>query len=209
MILIGIAGPSGSGKTTICKFFKDNGCEVFELDKIAKEFYSEAIPDVKKVFGEEVIKADGNIDTKVLGKMVFADRKKMDKLNAIMLPLIWKGFIGPRFYDSHKNDGVIQVLDAPVLFESTWDMITDYVLFVDADREVRIQRLIKGRKIETSLAEIQADIFDYSKVSISPQDLVIDTTNGKDNTHELAEWFAKIKKAGPRMGPRLARMWEK
>lgn len=200
MIFIGVAGPSGSGKTTICNIFRDNGYKVFELDKIAKHFYPQAAPKVKEEFGPEAIKNDGTIDTKALGRIVFADRDKMDQLNKIMFPLIFDGFFGPLCseagHSTMQGDGEILVFDAPMLYETnSWWIAMDYVLFIDADLEVRIKRLVEGRKIPREIAEIQAKIFNYDKVQLRKQDIKID--NSTDSTkiiQKLKIWLQEIKK---------------
>ena len=47
MIFVGIAGPSGSGKSTLCNFFIESGCDVYNLDKVAKRFYPDAAEQIK------------------------------------------------------------------------------------------------------------------------------------------------------------------
>lgn len=195
MIFVGIVGPSGSGKTSLCNLFKEENVAVYELDQVAKRYYPEAAKQVAKRFGPTVMSIDGSIHTKALGKIVFADRIKMDQLNAIMIPIINKEFFIPLITESCRSqDGKIVVLDAPILYETNWLPAIDYVIFVDANKEIRIQRLVNGRKIPKDIAEIQANIFNYEKVILRKQDIKIDTTNGFVEMEKLGLWLKEIMK---------------
>jgi dephospho-CoA kinase len=197
MIFIAIAGPSGSGKTTLSNFFREEGVEVHELDRIAKKFYPIAAPHVERHFGKEVMNEDGTINSKLLAKIVFADRAKMDELNRIVFPVLWDNFMADFFALSDFSDRIV-VFDIPTLYEAPtiapWYIGMDYVFFVDAAKDVRIRRLIEGRKISPEIAELQAGIFNYDKVKLRSQDIKIDTTNGFQEIERLKLWFQEIQK---------------
>jgi dephospho-CoA kinase len=197
MIFIAIAGPSGSGKTTLSHFFTENGIKVHELDKVAKTFYPLAAPQVESKFGKEVMNADGSINSKLLGKIVFSDRSKMNELNQIVLPIIWDKFMKGFFIRNHLSNEIV-VFDIPILYEATsplpWSLGMDYVIFVDASKEVRIKRLMEGRGINPETANMQANIFNYDKVALRSQDIKIDTTNGFEDMEKLKLWFKEIQK---------------
>ena len=198
MIFVGVAGPSGSGKTTLCNLFREEGYSVHELDKIAKNYHPLAAKQISKRFGPEVMNNDGSINTRELGKTVFADRTKMDQLNAIMIPIINKEWFIPTCVDAWQTfsgiDRGITVFDVPILYETNWVEAMDYVVFVDANKKTRIQRLIDGRRIPTEIAEIQAGIFNYEKVFLRKQDIKIDTTNGFSEMDKLKLWMKEILK---------------
>ncbi len=71
--LVGVTGGLGSGKSTVCHFFSEMGCRLFESDRVAKELQlcdPEVIKGIRELFGSNVYSKDGS------GKLEL-DRKKL------------------------------------------------------------------------------------------------------------------------------------
>jgi dephospho-CoA kinase len=198
MIFVGIAGPSGSGKSTLCNFFIESGCDVYNLDKVAKRFYPDAAEQIKNEFGPETIDERGSVNSNVLAKIVFADPEQMAKLNAIMIPHIGKFFYALCGEDGGKmmqNEGRVVVFDAAVIYETNWVAAIDYMIFVDAPLDVRVQRLMQGRKIPEDVAKMQAGAFNYSKVKLRKQDVKINNVGDSSTAiDKLKLWLEEIRK---------------
>jgi dephospho-CoA kinase len=168
---------------------------------MAKRFYPDAAPQIKETFGLETISEDGTVNSKVLAKIVFSDPNQMAKLNAIMIPIIGENFFflmcgedGDRLM---QNEGKIVVFDAAVLYDAgpLWLSAIDYMIFVDAPLDVRVQRLMQGRKIPEDVAKMQAGAFNYSKVKLRKQDVKINNVGDSSAViDKLKLWLEEIRK---------------
>ena len=148
--LIGLTGQSGAGKSTVAEVFAKLGAYVINADKVVAELYNAGSPCLKAVaaeFGQDVIGADGKLDRKLLAQRAFASRERTDDLNRLVHP-----FVTARLFELLRGAEGIVVFDAPQLFEADADVICDAVVAVTADKDIRVNRIIK----RDSLSEEQA-----------------------------------------------------
>ena len=136
--VIGITGGTGAGKSVVSAYLKKRGATIIDADALSREITKEggiALPEIDKAF-PGVIK-EGVLDRKALGKIVFFDSGKLSVLNEITHKYI-KKLTEERIENA---DGLI-ILDAPLLFEAGEDKLCDKVIFVTADEDVRIKRIM-------------------------------------------------------------------
>jgi dephospho-CoA kinase len=91
MLRVGLTGGIATGKTTVGRMFVDLGCHLLDSDLITRELFEpgQAVHDaVAAEFGDRVIGANGAIDRKVLGEIVFNDPQLRQKLNSLVHPAI-------------------------------------------------------------------------------------------------------------------------
>ena len=90
MKVIGITGGVGSGKSEVLKFLEQEyGAVVCQMDEVAKQIQKKgtwAFSRIVQEFGEQIVGADGELDRMKLGSCVFADEKKLQRLNDIVHP---------------------------------------------------------------------------------------------------------------------------
>ncbi|WP_163327915.1 dephospho-CoA kinase [Desulfurobacterium thermolithotrophum] len=138
-MLVGITGNIGSGKSTVSNILKSLGYRVFNADIIGKKILLKGRRGYKAVvreFGTEILKEDGEIDTKKLASMVFSDKKNLDKLTSITHPLILEEIsLIKRIYTNS-----IVFVEAAVLFEYGWQKLFDFVVLVFAYKGQRFLR---------------------------------------------------------------------
>lgn len=87
-----ITGKIGSGKTEASKILIKNGYDVLIMDEYVHEIYKFnkiGYKQIKKHFGQQFVN-ESEVDRKKLGKLVFSDKKSLDKLNKIMIPIMKK-----------------------------------------------------------------------------------------------------------------------
>ena len=148
--LIGLTGQSGAGKSTVAEVFVKLGAYVINADKIVAELYNAGSPCLKAVaaeFGQDTIRADGTLDRRLLAQRAFASRERTDALNRLVHP-----FVTARLLELLRGAEGMVVFDAPQLFEADADVICDAVVAVTADKDIRVNRIIK----RDSLSEEQA-----------------------------------------------------
>ena len=86
MTVLGLCGQSGAGKTTALKALVALGAEVCDCDAVSRLVMSrgtDCTAEVVESFGDGVLRDDGEIDRKALGKIVFFDREKLERLTEI------------------------------------------------------------------------------------------------------------------------------
>ncbi len=109
-----------------------------------------AIPAIKQAFGDDIVNADGELDRKKLGGIIFNDADKRRELNGIVHPLIRDMMNG----DEQKfiKKGHV-FLDIPLLFENGLNERCDFVVTVFVDRDTQIKRLTARNDLTVEEAE--------------------------------------------------------
>mmetsp|Transcript_19472 Transcript_19472/g.31729 ORF Transcript_19472/g.31729 Transcript_19472/m.31729 type:complete len:137 (+) Transcript_19472:71-481(+) len=117
MRVLGLTGGISCGKSTVVKVIERSGVPVIDCDKIARQIVqpgSSGLNAIVKEFGKDVLQADGSLDRKGLGKIIFNDKEQRRKLNKITIPRITQTIIWSLF--SHFIVGTpLVVIDAPTL----------------------------------------------------------------------------------------------
>src|SRR3982750_1406693 len=140
MLRIGVTGLMASGKTDVARRFGERGARLIEGDVLGWEVLRE--PSVRDrlvgVFGPAVRDADGSVDRRALGRIVFGDASEMSRLNAVVQPRLVQRV--REALEEPAREGVV-VLDAALL--GVWNLIPelDGVVEVSAPAETRIARL--------------------------------------------------------------------
>lgn len=144
MKIIGLTGGIGTGKSTVSDYLRKNGCMIIDADEISRKMTAKGAPAlavIKKTFGDRYVSADGELDRKALGDLVFGDSEKLGILqNIITEKVIDEIKCRLKTLSDTKYDGII-VLDAPLLYECNMDDIADENWLVKSDNEVRIERV--------------------------------------------------------------------
>lgn len=130
---IAITGTIGSGKSTVVSYIISKGFEVFDCDKYAHELLKkQSIIDI--ISKEFDCIENGEISRKKLGAIVFNDEAKLQRLNAIIHPLVKEAILEltPPIF-----------VDIPLLFEAKMESLFDVIITVCADKEIIVERLMK------------------------------------------------------------------
>ena len=161
MIKVGITGGIGSGKTYVCNVFEKMGVPVFYADEEAKKISESnaVIIKIVETFGASILDIDNKLDRKKLSERVFSNPHELQKLNAIIHPLVKKRFEN---WLEEKGDKKYILKEAAILFETGLDKEMDSIITVIADKETRIERVKKrsnltGEAIEKIMASQWSD----------------------------------------------------
>ncbi len=189
-MVIGITGGIGTGKSTVTKYLIDKGYIVIDADKIARDVinYEHIIIELVKTFGTKILDANNKICRKSLSKIVFADKKNVEILNAIMHPAIIEEINNQ--INKHKNELIIFV-DMPLIFEAHLEYMFDEILLVYATKETQLRRVItrdnKTKEEALKVIESQIDIEEKKKMS----DYIIENMSNKETLYNQIEDYIK------------------
>lgn len=195
MVIIGLTGGSGSGKTTLCEILAQRGVYIINADEVSRRVQAKGMPalgEIREAFGNEVFEADGALNRKKLGEIVFTDKDKLRILNKITHKYITEEI--ERELKTVKED--IVILDAPALIESGAMKMCDTVIALVADRELRAERIMArdGLTREQAQARIAAQRTDASYTQYA--DMVVDNS-GDEALEVLADDI--LRKIGGRL----------
>jgi dephospho-CoA kinase len=96
-------------------------------------------------WGPAIVDENGEVRRRQLGSIVFADADERRALETMVHPWI-KRRIAEEVAAARADAAVrLIVLDAAVMLEAGWDGVCDRLVFVDAPREVRLQRVAGQR----------------------------------------------------------------
>ena len=137
---LGITGGIGSGKSYVSTLLQQQfGIPVYDCDAEAKRLTAtneEIRQKLIALVGPEVFE-DGELNKPLLAEYLFADVENASQVNAIIHPVVLEDFVK---WASAKGDQELVGLESAILYESGFSEKVDYVLFVDAPKEVRLHR---------------------------------------------------------------------
>ena len=159
MLTIGLTGGIGSGKTIVADLLRQQGAAIIDADRLGHAAYTphtEAWNAVVAAFGDGILTPEGEIDRRKLGAIVFADPAQLERLNAIMHPLMAQ--MVERRKAELRDDGVaVAVLEAAVLFEAGWDALVDEVWTTYTPAGIVVDRLRERNGLDETEARKRID----------------------------------------------------
>ena len=144
MKIVGLTGGIGSGKSSVLSVFSSLGVPCYHSDIRAKELMQEdqeLISQIKTLFGDDIYQGKKVNRTK-LADLVFPDKAKLDRLNAIVHPRVKSDF---QFFLSQQKASYV-IKEAAILFETGGAADCDVTILVTAPHKLRIERVMKRDK---------------------------------------------------------------
>ena len=186
MQTLGLIGGIGSGKSLVASLFAQLGAGVVDADAIGHRVL--ALPTVKETlrqrWGNGVFQPNDEIDRKAVAALVFAppksDRRELEFLTALTHPLIHND-IEAELRQSQLVGMPLAVLDAALLLETDWKTNVDRIAFVNAPRNIRLQRVLNR-----GWTEPQFDAREAAQLSVelkkAKADWIIDNSGSIEET---------------------------
>ena len=157
MKIIGITGGTGCGKTTALNELERRGALLIDCDAVYHRMLETdrlMLDEIEKYFPGAVI--DGKLDRKALGAVVFTDEEALRDLNIITHRHI--NLEIRRILREHAmNGGTLAAIDAIELFSSGLAKRCTATIGVIADREVRIDRIMRRDGISREYAMMRVN----------------------------------------------------
>jgi dephospho-CoA kinase len=197
MLRLGLTGGIASGKSAVAAMLREMGFAVLDADSLAHKLVEPGQPahsDVLKEFGTAVTTPDGRIDRAKLSAIVFHDRAKLDRLNAIVHPRVAEVVF--RQFDEWERQGTRDAafVEAALLIESGIHKSLDGLIVAWCEPEQQLQRLLaRGLTEEEARRRIAAQLSVEEKLRYATEK--IDCSGSLDETrHQVEALAAKLRR---------------
>jgi dephospho-CoA kinase len=158
-LTIGLTGTLGCGKSTVVDLLRRAGesrwpppaVVVIDADALARQAVEPgqpALAEIARQFGPEFIGPDGRLLRRELGRVVFADRSALARLEAIVHPRVRRAELEQmRAAAGHR----LIVLDVPLLYEAGMQGLVARVVVVTVGEAQRFARLRRRGMTEAEI----------------------------------------------------------
>ncbi|ADH98873.1 dephospho-CoA kinase [Salisediminibacterium selenitireducens] len=145
-MIIGLTGGIGTGKSTVSKMMRGFDWVVVDADVIARQVvepHEPAFEAIVEAFGDDIVSEEtGTINREKLGRIVFDDEEKRERLNSIVHPAVREAMKAEA--EEAKDYGAeVVVMDIPLLIESDLFHMVERTVLVYAPEEQQIERVME------------------------------------------------------------------
>jgi dephospho-CoA kinase len=175
-LTIGLTGGIASGKSFVADAFIALGVPFLEADEVARAVVAPgepALAEIVRIFGGDMLLADGGLNRRRLREIVFADANALRQLESITHPAI-------RSRVSHWRAAQTAdycVYSAAILIESGMTAQVDRVLLIDATEAEQMRRLMRRDDVDEALAARMLAAQAARATRLARADDVIDNTD--------------------------------
>ena len=184
-MVIGLVGGVGSGKSEVTSLIEKHFiADIIRADDVGADLMrkgEDAYQPVIELFGDNILREDGELDKNKIASEVYSDNKKMRELEQIIHPLVKKK-LEIIIFNTPKED--ILVFECAIMFETGCEKLCDLICGIMTDDEVRKERLGKNRGYSFQKSE------DIMKKQISNEilkkncDIIIENNGSIDDLEE-------------------------
>ena len=192
MLRLGLTGGIASGKSAVAAMLREMGFAVLDADSLAHKLIEPGQPAYDEVvheFGPEVLATGGRVDRAKLSTVVFADRAKLDRLNAIVHPRVAEVIFSQ--FEVWRRAGVRDAVfvEAALLIESGIHKQLDGLVVAWCHPEQQLQRLLaRGLSESEARRRIAAQLPVEEKLLLATEK--IDCSGPLEETHGQVEALA-------------------
>ncbi|MBC7234738.1 MAG: dephospho-CoA kinase [Chloroflexi bacterium] len=179
--VIGLTGNIAVGKSTVAAMLAELGACVIDADQLAHEAMRPGTEVQRRIvahFGPGVLDAEGRIDRRALGDIVFADAAALRALEQIVHPAV----IAETLRRLATCTAPVAVVEAIKLIEAGMDRHCDAVWVVTASHQEQVRRLMETRSLTRAQAELRIDAQPPAEEKVARADVVIDNSATLDAT---------------------------
>jgi dephospho-CoA kinase len=189
MLILGLSGGIASGKSVVADILRDLGAAVLDADRAGHAVLREpdVIAAVVARWGDGILDEKGQISRRAVAKIVFAagneaERKFLEQLTHPRIEAALKQEL--EAIRNSPDPPPVVAIDAALLFEAGWDKLCDKILFIDAPRDLRLERAVsRGWSAEQFAAREAAQLPPEEKRSRSH--IVIRNARTLENIREV------------------------
>lgn len=172
---IAITGGIGCGKSAVIQILRKLGKHCISCDEINAKLLEED-DYIAKIQAEfPTVVADGVINKKALGEIIFRSPSQRKKLNELAHPIIKERFI------SQLSDTENNFVEIPLLNEVDILGIFQHVWVVNCDYQNRVERIMLRDGIDNAYARRKIE----SQNQNGEYSVAVDTITNNNNIHNL------------------------
>lgn len=179
--IIGLTGGVGMGKSTVSNYLASRYyLPVLDADIYARQAVDVGSPILQRIaqrYGENILQADGSLDRRRLGDIVFQQPDERRWLEQQIHP-----YVRDRMLQDAQTltDQPAIVMSIPLLFEANLTHLVTEIWVVMCDRNQQIQRLMERDQLsqEQATARIQSQMPIEEKMAQA--DVVLDNRTNVD-----------------------------
>jgi dephospho-CoA kinase len=198
MFKLGLTGGIASGKSAVAAMLREMGFAVLDADSLAHKLIEPGQPaydEVVEEFGQTVIAPGGRVDRAKLSAIVFNDRAKLDRLNAIVHPRVAEVIFSQ--FEAWKRAGIRDAVfvEAALLIESGIHKKLDGLIVAWCDPDQQLERLVdRGLSEAEARRRIAAQLPVEEKLLLATEK--IDCSGSLEATRRQVEALAsKLRRA--------------
>jgi len=186
MLRVALTGGAATGKSYVLEQFRRAGVPVLVADDLAHGVTgvgTEATAAIAERFGADVIAADGAVNRKALGAIVFADESARRDLEAIVHPAVYRAIEAALRAFAKLDNTPLAVAEIPLLYETGHAADFDRVIVTICADDLQLKRLVaRGLSEERARQIVAAQKPTAEKAALA--DFVVRTDGEKPETDE-------------------------
>ena len=152
--IIGITGGIASGKSVVTDFLRSQGYQVIDADQVVHELQKpggQLYQVLLSEFGTEILLADGQLDRKKLGTLLFSRPNLLEKSSRLQNDIIREELAVKRNQLAATEE--LFFMDIPLLFEQEYEDWFDQVWLVDVSKDTQLERLMTRNNLSQEDAQ--------------------------------------------------------
>jgi len=196
--VIGLTGNIATGKTLVLARLGEHGAFCLDADRLVRECTSRGAPaweEIRRRFGEEVLRPGGELDRAALAAIVFADPEALRDLEAIIHPRVVQE-VEIRLAASAAP---VAVVEAIKLLEASLGSRCHAVWVTTSAPELQVRRLTRGRGLTEEEAGLRMGAQPPAEVKVCQADLLLENDGTREELLALVdqEWGEIERGAAP------------
>ena len=152
--IIGITGGIASGKSVVTDFLRSQGYQVIDADQVVHELQKlggRLYQVLLSEFGTEILLADGQLDRKKLGTLLFSRPNLLEKSSRLQNDIIREELALKREQLAATEE--LFFMDIPLLFEQGYEDWFDKIWLVDVSKDTQLERLMTRNNLSQEEAQ--------------------------------------------------------
>lgn len=172
-----VTGGVASGKSQFCRLLVEAkpSAVLFDSDRCVHELLADSMVanQIADVLGRAVLNAEGGVNRKALGAVVFNDPEARRRLEGILHPAVYQALDDLRVRLERERNTELLIAEVPLFYESSREFPADLVIVVATEASMQQQRLTGSRHLDPGTAEqIRSAQWPLSR-KLEPADVVV------------------------------------
>jgi dephospho-CoA kinase len=150
---VALTGGIASGKTLVSDLLEIHGCQIVDLDIIAREVVlpgTEGLKELIEIFGKSILLTDGTLNRKHLRDELYKKGRNRALIEQILHPKILQKM---KTSMDECQKGVMVVVIPLLVEKNLWEPF-DRAIVVDCEIETQLSRLMSRENIDKEKAEV-------------------------------------------------------